>query len=251
VSHNFNPTITSSNVPISRFTTYADVIAPNNRSSRSNTSGLSNGNNIITPAPAVSMNNATNNQWYSPFESGLSIQLTPPASPRDVHRHLPSTNSNAPPSIYSKQSQGRNRNVIAPPPSLPASNNMSSFSSSSSSSLSMFASSPFSSLSNSLSNQSQSNVITNSSFRESFFGRRHVQDQEKGELSDEADDSGSWNKIMGISSELAQNDDVLPVRKGKLYEAKNENVSENGWHREQQKSQQQFSLFDKRFSFMQ
>jgi hypothetical protein len=243
-SHNFNTSSSTSNVPISRFTTYADVISPHNRPSalsrfsRSNTSGLSNGNNITTPVPAAS---TTNHQWYSPFESGLSIQLTPPVSPQNIHRHLPSTNSNASNSVLSsKQFQDRNRNVIAPPLSLSASNNVPSSFSSSSSSLSMFTSSSFS--------------PTNSSFRESLFGRKHpVQDQEKGELSDETDDSESWNKIMGISelsnqrTWVRQNNDV---RKGKFGEgAKNKNINENAWHHEQE-PQQQFSLFDKRLSFM-
>jgi hypothetical protein len=213
---------------------------------RSNTSGLSNGNNITTPVPAASMNNTTNHQWYSPFGSGLSIQLTPPASPQNVHRQLPSTSS----SVYLKQSQDRNRNVIAPPPSLSASNNV-SFSSSPSSSLSMFTSSSFPSLSNSLSNQNQSNIIaspTNPSFRESLFGRKYpVLDQEKGEFSDEADDSGSRNKILeasGLTNQRTQDD----VRKGKFGEGtKKENAS---WRHGQQESQQQFSLFDKRLSFM-
>ncbi|RIA97054.1 hypothetical protein C1645_753432 [Glomus cerebriforme] len=247
MSHNFNST-TTSNV------TYADVIAPQKSTlPRPNTSGLSNGNNITTPVPAASMNNKTNHQWYSPFGSGLSIQLTPPASPQNIHRHLPSSNSNASSSIYFKQSQDRNRNVIAPPPSLPASNNVSSFSSSPSSSLSMFTSSSFPSLSNSSSNQNQSNVTspTNSSFRESLFGRKYpVQDQEKGELSDEADDSENWNKKMRppqLTNHRTQTDALL-VRKGKFDEgAKTENIS---WHREQQEPQQQFSLFDKRLSFM-
>ncbi|CAB4411315.1 unnamed protein product [Rhizophagus irregularis] len=243
---NFNSNI--SNVPISRFATYADVIAPHKSAiiatlPRSNTSGLSNGNNITTPVPVASMNNATNHQWYSPFGSGLSIQLTPPASPQNVHRQLPST-------LSSMQSQDRNRNVIAPPPS----NNVSSFSSSPSSSLSMFTSSSFPSLSNSLSNQDQSKVIAspaNSSFRESLFGRKYpVQDQEKGELSDEEDDSKSRNKIMEASeltNQRTQNDGALLVREGKCGEGtKKENVN---WHREQE-SQQQFSLFDKRLSFM-
>ncbi|EXX66187.1 hypothetical protein RirG_126240 [Rhizophagus irregularis DAOM 197198w] len=247
---NFNSNI--SNVPISRFATYADVIAPHKSAiiatlPRSNTSGLSNGNNITTPVPVASMNNATNHQWYSPFGSGLSIQLTPPASPQNIHRQLPSTSS-------SVQSQDRNRNVIAPPPSLSASNNVSSFSSSPSSSLSMFTSSSFPSLSNSLSNQDQSKVIAspaNSSFRESLFGRKYpVQDQEKGELSDEDDDSKSRNKIMEASeltNQRTQNDGALLVREGKCGEGtKKENVN---WRREQE-SQQQFSLFDKRLSFM-
>ncbi|GES92616.1 hypothetical protein GLOIN_2v1787543 [Rhizophagus clarus] len=234
------------NVPISRFTTYADVIAPNKSAvtaalSRPNTSGLSNGNNITTPVPAASMNNTTNHQWYSPFGSGLSIQLTPPASPQNVHRQLPSTS----PSLYFKQSQDRNRNVIAPPLSLSASNNVSSFSSSPSSSLSMFTSSS-PSLPNSF-NQNQSNIITpptNPSFRESLFGRKYpVQDQEKGELSDEADDSESRNKITGASELTNQrtHNDAFLVRKGE--------GTKNSWRREQE-SQQQFSLFDKRLSFM-
>ncbi|CAG8711431.1 10015_t:CDS:2, partial [Funneliformis caledonium] len=70
------PSVSSSNVPISRFTTYADVIAPQNRPSvitngptRSNTSRLSNENGIMTPVPAASMNNTINSQWYSPFVS--------------------------------------------------------------------------------------------------------------------------------------------------------------------------------------
>lgn len=248
---NFNSNI--SNVPISRFASYADVIAPHKSAitatlPRSNTSGLSNGNNITTPVPVASMNNSTNHQWYSPFGSGLSIQLTPPASPQNVHRQLPSTSS-------SVQSQDRNRNVIAPPPSLSASNNLSSFSSSPSSSLSMFTSSSFPSLSNSLSNQDQSKIIAspaNPSFRESLFGRKYpVQDQEKGELSDEEDDSESRNKIMEaseLSNQRTQNERALLVREGRCHGegTKKENAS---WRHEQE-SQQQFSLFDKRLSFM-
>jgi hypothetical protein len=58
---------------------------------------------------------------------------------------------------------------------------------------------------------------------------------------------------MGISelsnqrTWVRQNNDV---RKGKFGEgAKNKNINENAWHHEQE-PQQQFSLFDKRLSFM-
>ncbi|CAI2188741.1 10780_t:CDS:2 [Funneliformis geosporum] len=260
------PSVSSSNVPISRYTTYADVISPQNRPSaitnglsRSNTSRLSNGNDIMTPVPAASMNNAINSQWYSPFVSGLSIQLTPPASPQNMHRQLPHTTNTSNSMYSSKQSHDRSRNVIAPPPPISAPNSVSSLSSSPSSSLSIFSSSPFSSLSNSFSNQNQNNVITspiNSSFRESIFGRKHpVQDQEKGELSDDADDSECWNKITGISdlknqrnTWVGQNKTSLRIKKGEFgEETKSKSINEN---REQQQSQQQFSLFDKRFSFM-
>ncbi|RHZ89841.1 hypothetical protein Glove_9g293 [Diversispora epigaea] len=224
---------------VNKFTSYADVIALNNNNnnqrhssvtSKSSQIILPTENKIATPAPTASVRKATNHQWYSPFGSGLSIQLNTPSLPRDNYNQLASstnsTNSTNSISLFSSDSSPvmpeRSRSTIVPPSPISVPNNRHSSTSS------MFSSSsPFSNLSqSSMSNKNPSNPTcispTASSLRGSFFGRKHpVSDKEKGELD-------------GINRE-------------RLNESKSQATT---WYESRRSQQPQFSLFDKRLSFM-
>ncbi|CAG8474327.1 9414_t:CDS:2 [Diversispora eburnea] len=198
-------------VSVNKFTSYADIILPTE-------------NKIATPAPTASVRKSTNHQWYSPFGSGLSIQLNTPSLPRDNYNQLESSTNSI--SLFSSDSSPvmpeRSRSTIVPPSPISVPNNRHSSTSS------MFSSSsPFSNLSqSSMSNKNPSNSTcispTASSLRGSFFGRKHpVSDKEKGELD-------------GINRE-------------KLNENKSQATT---WYESRRSQQPQFSLFDKRLSFM-
>ncbi|CAG8503491.1 15659_t:CDS:2 [Acaulospora colombiana] len=199
------------NTSMTRFTSYADVISPHNRHSSvttnipPNTNSLtSNEGKITTPAPTASVRNVTNCQWYSPFGSGLSIQFTPPAPPRDSHSQLSSFSKN---SLFSSSSMcnssptisERHRSVIAPPP-ISAPKNASS--------MSMFTSSPLSTLNASSSNRNQLNSgntlsTSPSSFRGTLFGKKHpILDKEKGELSDQEVEEGIAQEEQNVESSV-------------------------------------------------
>ncbi|CAG8743566.1 13832_t:CDS:1, partial [Acaulospora morrowiae] len=180
----------NTDTPMTKFTSYADVISPHNRNSSVTTripqtmnSLLSNEVKITTPAPTASVMNVTNRQWYSPFGSGLSIQFTPPTSPKNSHSKLPSSKNSsltfASTSNSSSTIPERHQSVISPPPPISAANNASS-------SMSMFTSSPFSTLNTSSSNLNQLNSMNalsaSSSLRGTFFGKKHpILDKEKGD----------------------------------------------------------------------
>ncbi|KAG9290373.1 hypothetical protein G9A89_007104 [Geosiphon pyriformis] len=233
---------------ISRFTSYADVIAPNN--SRPQSSMASN--SIISPnaTNSTTNDNSTNNgHWYTPFSSGFTIQLTPPASPKINHASLLSeTNtstfsffSDLPvlPSMASSQELYRSDQINLRPPIAAASPSSFPFTSTSAASSaspeSTFGSSHFPSLTSAHNNHQPSSIPT--SFASSIFGRKFpLSDQEKGQLLGE-EKSKSWNgnldNVTGLSNESSWNLELAatmrPQAKFELWDgnSKNNNSSNN------------------------
>ncbi|CAG8434130.1 4738_t:CDS:10 [Ambispora gerdemannii] len=246
-----NPSLNST----TRFSTYADVTAINHNKSASihteyaPSSLLTTTNNIMSPAPTASMSNGdreNNNQWYSPFSSGFTIQLTPPASPRTSHSHLPSENMtsnttfsffSALPSLPTSQTQYK-ATMRLPPPIGSSSSVSNSFAfpstPSSPSYLPPELLSSFPNLSSSNINTHNSLPISPSSASFALFGRKiPLSDQEKGELSDDE-----------YNSKLSATPGRMTVGKERSGSRDDRQQSERP-----QRTTSQYSFFEKQASF--
>ncbi|CAG8472980.1 11704_t:CDS:2 [Ambispora leptoticha] len=277
LSRNKSISNTSLNPSITRLSTYADVTAFNRSRSASTSiieyapsssaSLLTTSNNIMSPAPTASMSNGNrenNNQWYSPFSSGFTIQLTPPASPQTSHSHLPSENMTSNktfsffsalpglPSINSSQTQYKSG---LPPPIASSSSVSNSFNypsapSSPSYSPPELSSSSFPHLSSgNLQNHNSSLPTSPSSASFALFGRKiPLSDQEKGELSDEEYNS----KLNGSPGRMNQKewklkDQVTIGKKGRSCGLGSQDDRQQREHL--QRTTSQYSFFEKRESF--
>ncbi|CAG8524592.1 725_t:CDS:2 [Racocetra fulgida] len=105
---NSQSNVVTSNSSMNRFTSYAGAISSQNRPppntmkiSHNIPSTLPADSNIMAPVPvAASVREAPNHQW-SPFWSGLSIQINSPAPPEDIHNKWASNNSITSASLFS------------------------------------------------------------------------------------------------------------------------------------------------------
>ncbi|CAG8750862.1 1502_t:CDS:1, partial [Cetraspora pellucida] len=207
----------SMNSSMNKFTSYAGAISSQNRpppittkNSHDIPSTLPGDNTIMAPVPAASVRNATNHQWYSPFGSGLSIQFNPPVPPEDIHNKWASNNSVTSASLFSSPMPAANYRRSSLTSTSPISN-----SNESTTSISVFASSPFSTLTNHDRRNSTSLTNFGKSSLTNFGKLYDVHDQEKGELTNEKVEASELNltdeMIRGrsLKSKILNNKDKM------------------------------------------